>query len=49
MPPTTSFEFGDIVLVPFPFTNQAGTKRRSAVVDVHRAGVLMQVNYRAGG
>ena len=32
MPPTTSFEFGEIVLVPFPFTNQAGAKRRPAVV-----------------
>jgi len=26
------FSFGDVVLVPFPFTDQTGTKRRPAVV-----------------
>jgi mRNA interferase MazF len=26
------FDFGDAVLVPFPFTDQSGTKRRPAVV-----------------
>jgi mRNA interferase MazF len=29
---TLSFEFGDVVLVPFPFTDQSGTKKRPAVV-----------------
>ena len=32
MPPTTVYNFGDVVLVPFPFTDQTGTKRRPAVV-----------------
>jgi mRNA interferase MazF len=27
-----SFEFGDVVLVPLPFTNQAVSKKRPAVV-----------------
>ena len=26
------FGFGDVVLVPFPFTDQSGTKKRPAVV-----------------
>lgn len=32
MPITTGYEFGDLILVPFPFTDQTGTKKRPAVV-----------------
>lgn len=31
-PPTTRFEFGDVVLVEFPFTTQIQSKIRPAVV-----------------
>jgi mRNA interferase MazF len=29
---TARFSFGDVVLVPFPFTDQTGAKKRPAVV-----------------
>ncbi len=32
MATTSRFGFGDVVLVPFPFTDQSGTKKRPAVV-----------------
>ena len=32
MPTTTDFSFGDVVLVPFPFTDQSASKKRPAVV-----------------
>lgn len=32
MPPTTIYSFGDLVLVPFPFTDQSGFKKRPAVI-----------------
>jgi mRNA interferase MazF len=31
------FEFGDVVLVPFPFTSQRASKKRPAVVISNRA------------
>jgi mRNA interferase MazF len=37
MPPTTSYSFGDIVLVPFPFTDQSAAKRRPAVIISSRS------------
>lgn len=33
MAATSRFSFGDVVLVPFPFTDQSGTKKRPAVVS----------------
>ena len=32
MPNTIGCEFGDVVLVPFPFTDQTATKKRPAIV-----------------
>jgi mRNA interferase MazF len=32
MPSTTAYSFGDVVLVPFPFTDQTGIKKRPAAV-----------------
>ncbi len=32
MPNTTAYSFGDVVLVPFPFTDQTASKRRPAVI-----------------
>lgn len=32
-----SFEFGDVVLLPFPFTDQSGSKKRPAVVVSDKA------------
>jgi mRNA interferase MazF len=31
------YEFGDVVLVPFPFTSQAASKKRPAVVASNRS------------
>ena len=31
------FEFGDVVLVPFPFTSQTASKKRPTVVVGNRA------------
>jgi mRNA interferase MazF len=52
----TAFKFGEIVLVPFPFTDQLGTKKRPAVVvssDTYNAEhidlVLMAITSQTTG
>ncbi len=43
----SGFNFGDVVLVPFPFTDQSGTKKRPAVVvcsqgySTHRRDIVI--------
>jgi hypothetical protein len=32
MPPTITYKFGDLGLVPFPFTDQTTSKKRPAVI-----------------
>lgn len=59
MPTTTGFRFGDVVLVSFPFTSQAGVKQRPAAVvssaayqksrpDVILLAITSQVRARPG-
>lgn len=37
MPSTTSYDFGDVTLVGFPFTNLQATKKRPAVIISRRS------------
>ncbi len=47
MPTTTAYEFGDVILVPFFFTDQNGSNQRPAVIvssspcDAGRPGVVI--------
>ena len=47
MPSTTGYSFGDVVLVPFPFTDQSASKKRPAVVvssnayDARRSDIVL--------
>lgn len=36
MPPTVTFDAGDVVVVPFPFTDRATSRRRPALVVSNR-------------
>ena len=54
MPPTTRYEWGDIVLISFPFTDQRGQKKRPAVIVSTKAYnerrpdvILMAITSRA--
>jgi mRNA interferase MazF len=44
---TATFNYGDVVLVPFPFTDQSGSKQRPAVIissasyNLHRADLII--------
>lgn len=56
MPPTIVYNFGDVVLVPFPFTDQSGAKKRPATVvssSVYNSArpdlVLMAITGQAKG
>lgn len=40
----TAFEFGDVVLVPFPFTSQIAKKQRPAVIISSRAYGLQRAD-----
>lgn len=55
MTSTTRYDFGDVVLVPFPFTDQSATKRRPAIVvsstsyhQGHSDLILMAITSQAG-
>ena len=56
MSPAALYQFGDVVLVAFPFTDQSATKQRPAVIvssaDYHRARrdvVLMPITSQLRG
>lgn len=47
----TSYKFGDVVLVPFPFTDQTATKKRPAVVvssDAYHADHINLIQRKLG-
>lgn len=59
MPRTTGYSFGDVILVPFPFTDQSGLKKRPALVvssaayhsqraDLLIMAITSQIRPRAG-
>jgi len=46
MPPTTSYSFGDVVLVPFPFTDQSTLKPstiKPVIATVERSLVIRRL------
>jgi mRNA interferase MazF len=49
MPNTTAYSFGDVVPVPFPFTDQTASKKRPAVVVSADAYHVTSQILRPGG
>jgi mRNA interferase MazF len=54
MPSMTTYNFGDVILVPFPFTDQSQANQRPAVVvssvryNTERPGLILMPNVLAG-
>ena len=48
MTSTMSFSFGDVVLVPFPFTDQSATKRKPVIATLEQTLILRRLGALGG-